>query len=232
MPVGHVSRLGDLVGDPVPADRQEVAEHDLGDRAQARSSPRPATAPTMACSEIGVSRTRSGPNRSSKPAVALNMPPAAATSSPIRNTDGSRSISWAIPPRRPRGSSVAPRRTSVAQSCGSRPPGRAAASPPPPPPPRRLPGGLLLDRRERLLGGAECGQPRPVGRDRVAPVPGLDLARRPVLRRIGPRVAAMAIGERLDQRGPAAAARGLTKRPGLCADELGVVAVDEDRRRP
>jgi hypothetical protein len=57
----------------------------------------PATSPTIACSEMGVSRTRRGPNRSSRPAVALNVPPAAATSSPIRKTDGSRSISWAIP---------------------------------------------------------------------------------------------------------------------------------------
>src|SRR5262249_15105577 len=31
----HVAALGDLVGDQVPADREEVAEHDLGDRAEA-----------------------------------------------------------------------------------------------------------------------------------------------------------------------------------------------------
>ena len=33
--VGHVPALGHLVGDQVPADREEVAEHDLGDRPQA-----------------------------------------------------------------------------------------------------------------------------------------------------------------------------------------------------
>src|SRR2546430_953117 len=33
--VRHVAALGDLVGDQVPADGKEVAEHDLGDRAQA-----------------------------------------------------------------------------------------------------------------------------------------------------------------------------------------------------
>jgi hypothetical protein len=57
----------------------------------------PTAAPRMACSLIGVSRTRSGPNCSSKPGVVLNTPPAAATSSPRKTTLGSRLISWAIP---------------------------------------------------------------------------------------------------------------------------------------
>ena len=57
----------------------------------------PIAAPRMACSLIGVSRTRSGPNCSSKPGVVLNTPPAAATSSPRKTTLGSRRISWAIP---------------------------------------------------------------------------------------------------------------------------------------
>ena len=57
----------------------------------------PIAAPTMASSEIGVSRTRSGPNRSRSPTVVLKTPPAAATSSPMKYTVGSRSISWAIP---------------------------------------------------------------------------------------------------------------------------------------
>ncbi len=57
----------------------------------------PIAAPRMACSLIGVSRTRSGPNCSSRPEVVLNTPPAAATSSPRNTTFGSRRISWAIP---------------------------------------------------------------------------------------------------------------------------------------
>ncbi len=57
----------------------------------------PTAAPRMACSLIGVSRTRSGPNSSSSPTVVLNTPPAAATSSPSNTTLGSRRISWAIP---------------------------------------------------------------------------------------------------------------------------------------
>ncbi len=56
----------------------------------------PIAAPTMACSLIGVSRTRSAPNRPNRPSVSLNTPPAAPTSSPMRTTLGSRSISWAI----------------------------------------------------------------------------------------------------------------------------------------
>jgi len=44
----------------------------------------PIAAPTIACSEIGVSRTRSAPNLSSSPTVALKTPPAAATSSPMK----------------------------------------------------------------------------------------------------------------------------------------------------
>jgi hypothetical protein len=56
----------------------------------------PMTAPTIACSLIGVSRTRSGPNRSKSPSVSLKTPPAAPTSSPMKTTLGSRSISWAI----------------------------------------------------------------------------------------------------------------------------------------
>ena len=57
----------------------------------------PMAAPRIACSLIGVSRTRCGPNSSSRPTVALNTPPAAATSSPRNTTRSSRRISWAIP---------------------------------------------------------------------------------------------------------------------------------------
>ena len=57
----------------------------------------PMAAPMIACSEIGVSRTRIGPNFSSSPTVALNTPPAPATSSPRNTTSSSRSISCAMP---------------------------------------------------------------------------------------------------------------------------------------
>ena len=47
----------------------------------------PITAPTIACSLMGVSRTRSAPNRAKSPSVVLNTPPAAPTSSPMNTTD-------------------------------------------------------------------------------------------------------------------------------------------------
>jgi hypothetical protein len=53
----------------------------------------PNAAPAMASSEIGVSKTRSWPWRSWRPGVVMNTPPASATSSPKKTTDGSRSIS-------------------------------------------------------------------------------------------------------------------------------------------
>ena len=56
----------------------------------------PMHVPRIAISEIGVSRTRVGPKRSSKPTVALKTPPAPATSSPRKTTFSSRSISCAI----------------------------------------------------------------------------------------------------------------------------------------
>ena len=57
----------------------------------------PMAAPTIACSEMGVSHTRSGPNSSNRPTVVLNTPPAAAMSSPRHTTVGSRRISRAMP---------------------------------------------------------------------------------------------------------------------------------------
>src|SRR5687767_14798640 len=42
--------------------------------------------PTMAISEIGVLRTRCGPNSSSRPCVTAIEPPISAMSSPMRNT--------------------------------------------------------------------------------------------------------------------------------------------------
>ena len=57
----------------------------------------PMAAPRIACSEIGQSRTRLGPNCSYSPTVALNTPPGLATSSPKKITSSSRAISWAMP---------------------------------------------------------------------------------------------------------------------------------------
>ena len=56
----------------------------------------PIAAPAIAVSEIGVLRTRAGPNRSLRPNVVLNTPPEA-MSSPSNTTRSSRAISWASP---------------------------------------------------------------------------------------------------------------------------------------
>src|SRR6266849_5210587 len=61
----------------------------------------PQAAPMMALSLIGVSITRSQPNRASNPSLVLNAPPYTPTSSPSRTTAGSRSISSNIACRMP-----------------------------------------------------------------------------------------------------------------------------------
>ena len=66
----------------------------VGASAPLPTAPLPA-APASPASEIGVSRTRSGPNRSSNPRVAPKGPPAAPISSPSRMTDGSSAIASA-----------------------------------------------------------------------------------------------------------------------------------------
>ena len=57
----------------------------------------PIAAPRIACSEMGVSRTRPGPNSSMRPTVVLKTPPAGPMSSPSITRLGSRRISWAMP---------------------------------------------------------------------------------------------------------------------------------------
>src|SRR5215469_2638584 len=52
----------------------------------------PTESPAMSPSASGVSRTRSAPNRSSRPSVARNTPPSAPTSSPSTRTEASSAI--------------------------------------------------------------------------------------------------------------------------------------------
>ena len=95
--VGHVARLGDLVGDDVPADGEEVGEHDLARSDASPSSPRPSRRRGSPARRSACRARAPGRTRSSRPTVALKTPPAAATSSPMKTTFGSRSISCAIP---------------------------------------------------------------------------------------------------------------------------------------
>ena len=83
--VGHVARLGDLVDDHVPGHGEEVAEHELGDRAQAghRGAHRRPDDRLLADRRVADALgRRTAPNR---PSVSLNTPPAAPTSSPMQH---------------------------------------------------------------------------------------------------------------------------------------------------
>src|SRR5215472_5948345 len=202
----------------------------------------PMAAPRMACSLMGVSRTRRGPNCSSRPGVVLNTPPAAATSSPRKTTLGSRLISWAIP--RVTASRYVMTVTSGPFGIYLVPPGVTAVGPHVRA--RQLEAGLgtsfglLGGPVDRLAGvlvefvqhrrvDAAAGQDRPVGRQRIPGQPLPDLRVGPVLARVGTRVAAVPVGERLDERRAAAlpgpAERGL----GHLVDRLHVVAVHHHR---
>jgi hypothetical protein len=57
----------------------------------------PMVAPTIACSLMGVSQTRCGPNSANSPTVVLKTPSAAPMSSPRHTTVGSLRISCAMP---------------------------------------------------------------------------------------------------------------------------------------
>jgi hypothetical protein len=74
LPAGHEVRLRRLVDELVERERDEVDEHDLDDRAQARLR-RPIAIPQIAASLIGVLRTRSArtprPARGRAPRAAL-----------------------------------------------------------------------------------------------------------------------------------------------------------------
>ncbi len=87
----------------------------------------------------------------------------------------------------------------------------------------RLDGVELGGRDARLL------EPRPVGRDRVARLPGGDLLVGPVLAGVGPRVAAVAVGERLDERRAVARPCPVDGRLAGQVDRVDVVPVDDDR---
>ena len=205
---------------------------------------------------MGVSRTRSGPNRSNSPSVSLNTPPAAPTSSPTSTTIGSRSISCAI------AAAIAARYVSSAK--GQRPPfgaprrrdcepsarGFSSATPSlrPPRPASRARRAMVRARRgprprprRRRRGPRHRwrrARPRPrrprrrVARKAgigIARLPGGDLLVRSVLAGVGSRVAAVAVGQGLDERRPLAGTGARDRRRRDVVDRLDVVAVDDDR---
>ena len=92
--VGLLERFGPTRVRDTPISEQAILGAAMG---AAMTGLRPIAAPMIACSLIGVSRTRSAPNRSWRPSVVLKTPPAAATSSPRKTTISSRASSCAMP---------------------------------------------------------------------------------------------------------------------------------------
>src|SRR5690606_9608177 len=78
----------------------------------------------------------------------------------------------------------------------------------------------------------EPEQPLVVQGEGVALQPGVDLLFGTVLAGVGPRVAAVAVRDRLDQGRTATGARRLDEAPGGVVDLVGVVAVDDEPPEP
>src|SRR5690606_561525 len=100
---------------------------------------------------------------------------------------------------------------------------------------RRLIDFLLrfrLDRCDRILRDADFEQALAAAGERILTEPLLDLFVRPILAGIGPRVAAVTVGLRLDQARAAAAAGDVERARCGLVNDLDVVAVDQDRLEP
>src|SRR5690242_14195171 len=184
----------------------------------------PNAAPARASSEIGVSKTRSGPKRSKSSGLVTNTPPAAATSSPKKITRSSRSSSSA------RASRTATRNSISAT--GELPCGGIG---------RGIRRGqcvlaqlldLRLDRRLELLELARVhvlGEQRPRANPRGALLPLVELAGLAVLARVAARVADEAVGQGLDEAGTLAGTRAIDRRARRLLHGPHVVSVDRHR---
>src|SRR5579875_2439930 len=202
----------------------------------------PTAAPMKPISQIGVSMTRSGPKRWIRPLVAPMGPPQAsmnpwsarpappATSSPIRITVGSRSISWrrASFSARLNSSSLAmtlPCRVHVGRQRRER---------------RRLarlgePDRLLDHARGLLVDGPELGLgQRPTvhhgaleARDAIpSPVVGLLLGGAVATGIVADEVAVVTVGLALEEAWPAAGSRSAHRPAHLAVDGEHVLAID------
>src|SRR5882757_2974652 len=89
----------------------------------------------------------------------------------------------------------------------------------------------MIDIGDLAIGDAELLQALPVDLDGIALLPLLKLALRPVLRGVGAGVAAVAVGQALDQRWTAARARLVERLDRLAVHDVRVVAVDDDLRQ-
>ena len=198
----------------------------------------PTPRPTIALSEMGVSRTRS-PNRSCRPRVRPNTLPPAATSIPATNTRSSPASSASSAARiasmvRNTGASAAGAGGSGRSGLGrvdevGQRGGRRRRQPP-----SCLDGfvELVRDRGlhgfERVVRDARRAEPARADEQRVACFPLADLVGRSVALRVAFVVTVPAVGGRLDDDGTASGARRLDHRAHRGRGRHDVVAVDRD----
>ena len=191
----------------------------------------PMAAPRIACSEIGVSRTRWGPNWSSKPTVVLNTPPGPGNVLTEHHQAGvaphllGDAIGNGIAVGQFRHADPPSAQTSVIKtpSVGRSPAlANSVASST-----RRATSWVMS--RQLPLGNPQAEQALVIHRDRVAVHPGFDLAGRSILAGVGPGMSAVAIGDGLDQSRSLPLPGVFDCGPGHDVDGVGVVAIDHDR---
>src|ERR1044072_3345595 len=188
----------------------------------------PAATPTNVFSQIGVLTMRPG-KRSGRPSFVLNTPPELATSSPIiitRSSAASSSASAAL---------TAWRYVIVAVSAsvdiGARLFDRRVGG-------LRGEGGGRVDLGLHLALEGQAGLvAEAVERggeqvERVAMLPALQLALGAISRRVGARVALVAVGLHLQQRRALAGAGARDRRGDRVVDRVDVLAVDDHARHP
>src|SRR5579871_759995 len=178
---------------------------------------RPTEMPAIAVSAIGMSTTRSGPKRSSRPSVARKTPPRRPMSSPRTRTVGSRSISS-------RSASRTASRTDSSR-IGVLGDGGRVCLWLPLAPFRRFGG----DRHRLLVHGVGGGgvETRPQQHERVAPARLLDLVAAAVAAVVVVRgIGQEAVAAGVDQGRSLAGARALDGARGRLVHRLDVHAVD------
>ncbi len=212
--VGHVAGLRDLVRDHVPGHREEVAEHELGDRAQAGhrgahdrpddcllADRRVADALRPEPVEESLRELEDPARRAHVLAdeddvrVALHL---------LGNRRGNRRAIRQLRHAEPPSAQTCVSMVAASASGDDRANGLALCD-------SRHRG--FVDRRQRGLAAARGQDRGPSARDRILREPLLDFVVGAVLRRVGARMAAVAVRERLDERRPAARSRPLD-RPG------------------
>ena len=184
--VGHVAGLRDLVDDHVPGHREEVAEHQLGDGAQAGHR----RAHRRADDRLLADRRVDDPARAEPVEQALGQLEHAAGRADVLAEQHDVRVALHLPgdalPRGRRGRSVPPRRSPRPPRPGSRARRRSAPAPLArllPRPRRPWRGSPRRSRRAAASVTPRAVSARPVARDRVLGQPRLDLVVRPVLAR-------------------------------------------------